>query len=129
MTLSPLSVGTLAGQIVMEGFLNLRMPAWARRMVTRLTAIIPAVTVAAVLGDAAVGKLLVLSQVILSLALSFAVVPLVHFISTPAKMNGFVTPIWVRCSGAVIALIIAGLNLYLVVTGIKDGNFTSAGSA
>lgn len=113
----------------MEGFLNFSMPAWARRMVTRLTAIIPAVVVAAALGDAAVGKLLVLSQVILSLALSFAVIPLVHFISTPAKMNGFVTPLWVRCLGWMIALIIAGLNVYLVIASIKDGEFTTAGSA
>lgn len=112
----------------MEGFLDLKMPPWARRMLTRMIAIVPAVTVAAVLGDAGVGKLLVLSQVILSLALSFAVVPLVHFTSTPSKMGGFASPWWVRGIGAVIALIIAGLNAYLVVSSIKDGDFISASS-
>lgn len=120
------AAGTLAGQIVMEGFLNFSMPAWARRMVTRCVAVIPAVIVAAVMGDRGVGKLLVLSQVILSLALSFAVIPLVHFTSSPQKMNGFVTPIWVRCLGGLIALIIAGLNIYLVISSIKDGAFLAA---
>lgn len=121
--------GTLAGQIVMEGFLNLRMVPWARRMVTRLIAIIPAVIVAAVVGDGGVGKLLVLSQVILSLALSFAVIPLVHFTSTPSRMGTFVSSWWVRILGCVLAVLIAGLNGYLVVSSIIDGDFTTAGSA
>jgi len=121
--------GTLSGQIVMEGFLDLKMPPWARRMLTRLIAIVPAVVVAAVMGDAGVGMLLVLSQVILSMALSFAVVPLVHFTSTPSKMRGFVNAWWVRIIGWILALIIAGLNAYLVVSSITAGQFTSASSA
>lgn len=121
--------GTLSGQIVMEGFLDLKMPPWARRMLTRLIAIVPAVVVAAVMGDAGVGMLLVLSQVILSMALTFAVVPLVHFTSTPSKMRGFVNAWWVRIIGWILALIIAGLNAYLVVSSITAGQFTSASSA
>lgn len=113
----------------MEGFLNIKLPPWVRRMLTRLIAIIPAVIVASILGDSGVGKLLVLSQVILSLALSFAVIPLVHFTSTPSKMRGFVSPWWVRTIGWIIALIIAGLNCYLVVASIKDKEFTTASSA
>lgn len=107
----------------------MRMPPWARRMLTRLIAIIPAVIVASILGDSGVGKLLVLSQVILSLALSFAVIPLVHFTSAPSKMRGFVSPWWVRIVGWIIAAIIAGLNAYLVVASIKDGEFTAATNA
>lgn len=106
--------------------MNIKLPPWARRMVTRLIAVIPAVIVAAVLGDRGVGKLLVLSQVILSLALSFAVIPLVHFTSAPSKMQEFVSPWWVRIIGWIVAAIIAGLNGYLVVASIKDGDFTSA---
>lgn len=121
--------GTISGQIVMEGFLNFRMLPWARRMVTRLIAIIPAVSVAAAVGPRGVGQLLVLSQVILSLALPFAVIPLVHFTSTPSKMKSFVNPMWVRVLGGIIALIIVGLNAYLVVSSIKDGEFATAGPA
>src|SRR6478752_7765969 len=73
--------GTLAGQIVMEGFLNIRLPAWLRRLITRLIAIVPAVIVVAIQGEQGAGKLLILSQGILSLQLSFAVVPLVQFTS------------------------------------------------
>ena len=112
----------------MEGFLKFRLPPWLRRLVTRLIAIVPAVTVAAAIGDAGVGKLLVLSQVILSLALSFAVIPLVQFTSTPSKMKGFVNPIWTRVVGGLIALIIAGLNAYLVIASIKDNQFATAGT-
>ena len=107
----------------------MKLAPWARRMLTRLIAIIPAVIVASILGDSGVGKLLVLSQVILSLALSFAVIPLVHFTSAPSKMRGFVSPWWVRIVGWIIALIIAGLNAYLVVASIKDGEFTTATNA
>jgi len=79
--------GTLAGQIVMEGFLNIRLPAWLRRLITRLIAIIPAVIVTALYGEHGAGSLLILSQVILSLQLSFAVVPLVHFTSQRKQMG------------------------------------------
>ena len=113
----------------MEGFLNMKMAPWARRMLTRVIAIIPAVVVAAVLGDNGIGKLLVLSQVILSLALSFAVIPLVHFTCAKNKMREFVNPLYVRVIGWLLAAIIAGLNSYLVVSSIKDGEFTSATTA
>lgn len=110
----------------MEGFLNIKLPPWARRMLTRMIAIIPAVIVAAILGDSGVGKLLVLSQVILSLALSFAVIPLVHFTCGSAKMREFASPWWVRALAWTIALIIAGLNCYLVISSIKDNSFGTA---
>ena len=113
----------------MEGFLNIRMPPWARRLLTRMIAIVPAIAVATSVGANGMGKLLVLSQVILSLALSFAVIPLVHFTSTPCKMKGFVNAIWVRIIGGLLALIIAGLNGYLVVSSIIDGDFLAASVA
>ncbi len=107
--------GTLAGQIVMEGFLNIRLRPWMRRLLTRLVAIVPAVIVASMYGEQGVGKLLVLSQVILSLQLSFAVVPLVLFTSDKAKMDRFVNPIWLKVLAWIITLIIGGLNAYLLV--------------
>ena len=85
--------GTLAGQIVMEGFINLRLRPWLRRLVTRLIAIVPAVIVIAIYGDRGTGPLLILSQVILSLQLPFAVFPLVMFTSDPHKMGPFVNPL------------------------------------
>merc|ERR1712130_479943 len=118
--------GTLSGQIVMEGFLNFRIPPWSRRLVTRLIAITPAVIVAAVLGDAAVGKLLVLSQVILSLTLTFSVVPLVQFTSTRAKMGTFTNNMGLKVLGVFVAMVIAGLNIFLVVKSIKDNSFGSS---
>ncbi len=110
----------------MEGFLKIQMPPWARRLLTRLIAIIPAATVAAVLGNEAVGKLLVLSQVLLSLTLTFAVVPLVQFTNTPSKMKEFTNPLWIKIIGILIAIIIAGLNAFLVVISIKDNSFGTA---
>ncbi|KAL3134443.1 Metal transporter nramp1, variant 2 [Trebouxia sp. C0009 RCD-2024] len=118
--------GTLSGQIVMEGFLKIRIPPWARRLLTRLIAIIPAAIVAAVLGNEAVGKLLVLSQVLLSLTLTFAVVPLVQFTSTHSKMKEFTNPLWIKIIGILVAAIIAGLNCFLVVKSIKDNSFGTA---
>ena len=105
---------TLAGQIVMEGFLDLRLPAWLRRLITRLLAIIPAVTVAALYGSSGTAKLLVLSQVILSLQLPFAVVPLVQFTSDRTKMGRFVNPAWLKIAAWVISAVIIGLNLKLL---------------
>lgn len=107
--------GTLAGQIVMEGFLNIRLPGWVRRLVTRLIAIIPAIVVTALYGEHGTGKLLVLSQVILSLQLSFAVVPLVMFTSDKLKMGRFVNPRWLTVLAWVVSAIIIGLNSYLLV--------------
>src|SRR5262249_8876824 len=86
--------GTLAGQIVMEGYLHLRIAPWLRRLVTRLLALVPAVVVIAVAGERSTQELLVLSQVILSLQLSFAVVPLIHFTSNRRNMGAFATPWW-----------------------------------
>jgi manganese transport protein len=106
--------GTLAGQIVMEGFLNLRLRPWLRRLITRLIAIIPAVIVTAMYGDSGTVNLLILSQVILSLQLSFAVVPLVRFTGSKAKMGEFVNPMWLNILAWFIAVVIMGLNAYLL---------------
>jgi manganese transport protein len=106
--------GTLAGQIVMEGFLNIRLSPWLRRLITRLIAIIPAVIVTALYGESGTVDLLILSQVILSLQLSFAVVPLVRFTGSKKKMGQFVNPMWLNILAWLIAVIIMGLNLYLL---------------
>jgi manganese transport protein len=105
---------TLAGQIVMEGFLNIRLPGWLRRLITRLLAIIPAVAVAALYGESGTAKLLVLSQVVLSMQLPFAVIPLVQFTSDRAKMGGFANPLWLKWGAWLIAAIIVCLNLKLL---------------
>nr|AYQ75574.1 divalent metal cation transporter [Cohnella candidum] len=106
--------GTMAGQIVMEGFLNIRLPAWLRRLITRLIAIVPAVIVTAIAGESGTAQLLILSQVILSLQLSFAVIPLVKFTSDKKKMGVFVNPLWLQILAWAVAIVIAGLNLYLL---------------
>jgi manganese transport protein len=106
--------GTLAGQIVMEGFLNLRLRPWMRRLITRLIAIIPAVIVVLLYGERGTGPLLILSQVILSLQLPFAVVPLVAFTSDVRKMGAFVNPGWVKALAWSVAVIIGVLNVYLL---------------
>ena len=108
--------GTLAGQIVMEGFLDFRMRPWLRRLVTRLIAIIPAVIVTYLFGQKGTDNLLLISQVILSLQLSFAVVPLVIFTSDRRKMGEFVNPMWLTVVAWFMAFVIAALNavyLYL----------------
>src|SRR5882672_4025614 len=107
--------GTLAGQIVMEGFINLRVRPWLRRLVTRLLAIIPAIIVVALYGERGTGALLIASQVVLSLQLSFAVFPLVIFTSDKAKMGLFVSPAWMRVLAWTVAVIIAALNTWLLV--------------
>jgi manganese transport protein len=106
--------GTLAGQIVMEGFINLRLRPWLRRLITRLIAIIPAVIVTILYGERGTGPLLILSQVVLSLQLPFAVFPLVAFTSDPAKMGAFVNPLWVKLLAWTVAVIIAALNVWLL---------------
>ena len=106
---------TLAGQIVMEGFLNLRIRPWMRRLITRGIAIVPAAIVAILYGATGTAKLLVLSQVILSLQLSFAVVPLVMFTSDPKKMGTFVNPRWLKLLAYLVAAVIASLNGWLLV--------------
>jgi len=107
--------GTLAGQIVMEGFLSIRLRPWLRRLITRLIAIIPAVLVIGIAGDRGAGPLLILSQVVLSLQLSFAVFPLVIFTSDRRRMGPLVNPRWMTALAWPIALLIAGLNLWLLV--------------
>jgi manganese transport protein len=105
---------TLSGQIVMEGFLDLRIAPWLRRLVTRLIAIVPAVVVTIWAGGKATGQLLILSQVVLSLQLPFAVVPLVMFTASRRKMGPFVAPRWLTGLATVTAALIIGLNAKLV---------------
>lgn len=107
--------GTLSGQIVMEGFLNIRIPAWLRRLVTRLIAIIPAVIVTAIAGEHGTEELLILSQVILSLQLPFAVVPLVMFTSDKKSMGAFANKLWLKVVSWIIAAVIVVLNVYLII--------------
>jgi manganese transport protein len=106
--------GTLAGQIVMEGFVNIRLRPWLRRLITRLVAIVPAVIVVVLYGERGTGALLVLSQVVLSLQLPFAVFPLVSFTSDRRKMGALVAPRWIRILAWIVAVIIAALNAYLL---------------
>ena len=105
---------TLSGQIVMEGFLNLRIAPWLRRMVTRMIAIVPAVVVTIWAGGKATGQLLIFSQVVLSLQLPFAVVPLVMFTASRSKMGAFVAPRWLTVLAALTAAVIIALNAKLV---------------
>ena len=107
--------GTLAGQIVMEGFLNLRLRPWLRRLITRLLAVVPAATVAALYGVDGVARLMVLSQVILCLQLPFAIVPLVLFTSDRRKMGEFVSPGWLRTLAWATAGLIIVLNVKLLL--------------
>ena len=106
--------GTLAGQVVMEGFIHIRVSPWLRRLITRSLAIIPTIIVVAVTGEQGTEKLLILSQVILSFQLSFAVVPLVMFTASRDKMGPFTAPRWLTVLAAATAAIIIGLNAKLV---------------
>lgn len=103
--------GTLAGQIVMEGFLNIRLKPWLRRLITRAIAIVPAVICTVLYGESGTAKLLVASQVILSLQLSFAVIPLILFTGDRRKMGEFVSPLWVKILAWTTATIIVVLNV------------------
>lgn len=106
--------GTLAGQIIMEGYINLRIQPWIRRIITRLIAIVPAVIVISVFGESVTGKMLIFSQVVLSLQLGFAIIPLIHYVSDKNKMNGFHIGKWTRIAAWIIATIIVSLNAKLV---------------
>ena len=106
--------GTLAGQIVMEGFLRLRFSPVLRRLITRLLAIVPAVIVTALMGEGGTARLLILSQVILILQLSFAGIPLVMFTGDKVKMGEFANPRWVKISGWSLGVVIAVLNAFLL---------------
>ena len=112
--------GTLAGQIVMEGYLNFRIAPWIRRLISRLLAIIPALIVIYYFGESATGKLLILSQVILSLQLGFAVIPLIHFVSDKQTMKQFVIKNNMKIIAWTIAIIIVGLNARLVYSQIQE---------
>ena len=111
--------GTLAGQIVMEGYLNLRIAPWLRRLITRLIAIIPAYIVILIYGEDMTGELLVFSQVVLSLQLGFAIIPLIHLTSDKKKMGVFVNKTWVQIAAWTIALIIVSLNIKLVINEVS----------
>ena len=105
---------TLSGQIVMEGFINLRLPAWARRLATRGLAIIPVLIAIVAYGGAGTGKLIVLSQVVLSMQLPFAIVPLVMFTADRRKMGELVAPLWATALAAIVAVVVIALNLKVV---------------
>jgi manganese transport protein len=112
--------GTLAGQIVMEGFLNLRMQPWLRRMLTRLLAIVPAILVIQSYGEESTYRMLILSQVILSLQLPFAVIPLIRFTSDEQRMGSFANPAWMKTFAWISAAIIVSLNLWLAWTTLEE---------
>jgi manganese transport protein len=107
--------GTLAGQIVMEGFMNIRLRPWLRRLITRLLAIVPAVIVIGLYGESSTGSLIILSQVVLSLQLSFAVFPLVMFTSDREKMGEFANSTWLKALAYLVAFVIAALNAWLLI--------------
>ena len=106
--------GTLAGQIVMEGFIDLKMKPWLRRMITRMIAIVPAFFVTWIWGESHINELLIFSQVVLSMQLSFAVIPLVWFTSDPVRMGPFVNHTWMRNLAWIVSAIILSLNCYLL---------------
>jgi manganese transport protein len=107
--------GTLAGQIVMEGYLSLRIAPWLRRIITRLLAVIPAILVITFLGESATGDMLILSQVILSMQLGFAIIPLLHYVSDRRRMGEFAIGPWTKFAGWLSAVVIVGLNIRLVM--------------
>lgn len=121
--------GTLAGQIIMEGHLNLRIAPWLRRLLTRLLAIIPAFFTILHAGDEGLGKLLILSQVVLSLQLGFAVIPLIHFTSDKKRMGEFANSVPMKIAAWVFAIIIVGLNVRLVIQEIDTWASEGPGAA
>jgi manganese transport protein len=112
--------GTMAGQIVMEGFLNIRMRPWLRRLITRMIAIIPAAITIWISGEEGTFRLLIFSQVVLSMQLPFAVVPLIHFTSDRKQMGAFANAGWLRGLAWAVALIIVGLNIRLVAGTLEE---------
>jgi manganese transport protein len=111
---------TMAGQIVMEGFLDLRLPPWLRRLVTRLVAIVPAAVVTIYYGDSGTAKLLILSQVILGVQLPFAIIPLVAISASRTKMGELVAPRWLTTLAALVAAIVIALNIKLITDLLLD---------
>ncbi|HLM98796.1 MAG TPA: Nramp family divalent metal transporter [Bryobacteraceae bacterium] len=112
--------GTLAGQIVMEGFLNFRMRPWLRRLITRSLAVIPAAITIYIAGDAGTYRLLILSQVIINMQLPFAVIPLLHFTSDRRRMGEFANKLWVTVLAWITAAVILGLNIWLIRQSVSD---------
>ncbi|MFO0322382.1 MAG: Nramp family divalent metal transporter [Bacteroidota bacterium] len=117
--------GTLAGQVIMEGYLNLRLQPWIRRLATRLIAIVPAFLVIFYFGEDKTGDLLVLSQVILSLQLGFAIIPLIHFVSSRKKMGEFVIPFWQKIASWISVSVIVFLNCQMLFQKVKEWIYTS----
>jgi manganese transport protein len=113
--------GTLAGQVVMEGFLNIRLKPWVRRLITRLVAVVPAIVVVAVYGSSGVTKLIIFSQVVLSMQLSFAVFPLVMFTNDKRKMGEFANGPLMKTVAWIVAVGIAVLNIWLLVQAARGG--------
>jgi len=120
--------GTLAGQIVMEGYLNLRIRPWLRRLITRLIAVTPAFITIIYFGEDKLGSLLILSQVVLSLQLGFAIIPLIHFTSDAKEMKAFVIKNWVKVLAWLSAIIIIGLNVKLVFEEMSSWMSSSNGA-
>jgi manganese transport protein len=118
--------GTLAGQIVMEGYLNLRIAPWLRRIITRMIAIIPALIIILIYGESETGAMLIFSQVVLSMQLGFAIIPLIHFTSDKSKMGVFSIKLWVKIAAWIIASIIVTLNVQLVIQEV-NGWLANAG--
>ena len=114
--------GTLAGQIVMEGYLRFRIAPWLRRIITRLLAVIPALLVINLMGESETGNMLVMSQVILSMQLGFAVIPLLHYVSSKERMGEFAIGFWAKLGGWLSALVIVALNIQLVVQQVGEWN-------
>jgi manganese transport protein len=112
--------GTMAGQIVMEGFLNIRVQPWLRRLLTRTVAIIPAAFVVYAAGESGTFKLLLLSQVILSMQLPFAVIPLIHFTNDKQRMGAFANRVWLKILGWLAAAFILALNVWLAILSVRD---------
>jgi manganese transport protein len=121
--------GTLAGQIVMEGYLNLRIRPWLRRLITRLLAVIPAIIAIVYFGERSTGDLLVLSQVVLSLQLPFAIIPLIHFVSDRERLGKFAIRRWLQVVAWIVALVIVALNVTLVIDEIRSAASALAGNA
>ncbi len=105
---------TMAGQVIMEGFVDIRIPAWARRLLTRLVAIVPAILVTLLYGSGQAAKLLILSQVVLSLQLPFAIIPLVHLTASTQRMGLFVAPRWLTALAGFIAVMLIVLNIKVI---------------
>jgi manganese transport protein len=121
--------GTLAGQIIMEGYLNLRIPPWLRRIVTRLLAIVPAVLVISYYGEHSTSAMLVLSQVVLSLQLPFAIIPLIHAVADQKRMGEYRIAPWIQVLAWLVAAIIVALNVKLVIDQIGGWLAAAGGNA